>query len=384
MKAALIVLVLVVLVGGQLLLPPSVPAAAPPTPVPLWVTPTPVSLAKHETLTHTQLTAAYDTYLSDLTRNRLFSGVILVARGNKILYQNAFGYFDKEDNLRNELATKFRIASLSKQFTAAGILNLQAQHKLDVQDHVCAYLPSCPDEWQPITLHQLLTHTSGVSDITRFRNYDEYFALAHTRAELLKHAQDAPLDFKPGTRFSYSNPGYFLLALVIERVSGQSYEAFLREQFFVPFGMRSTGSYISPKLLATGYPNGYVSHRNLTLDFDNSNFLGSAGLYSTVSDLYRWSQALKAWRTDVKSNYHAMFTPYVTADPEPWSYGYGLRIGNAQTDSVVWHTGHLPGFSTFFVTYTDTDLTEIILSNNGDANLFFMEPNLARLALSVP
>jgi len=322
-----------------------------------------------------------NTYLLDLQENHLMTGVALVARDDRIILARGYGFADKESKRANNLNTKFRIASLTKQFTAAAIMNLQAQGKLKVQDRACRYLAHCPLRWQGITIHQLLTHTSGIRDVTDYRDWLDFLAEPHTTDEVLQRYQVTPLEFAPGTKFKYSNSGYYVLGVVIENVSGQSYEAFMRDNFWKPLGMNDTGVAIDNSQLATGYPVGYVTRRGVALPFDNSNNLGNSSMYSTVSDLYRWAQALEHWQRDKYSDYHMMFEPYVIGDPTDTSYGYGLTIGERFGQKVIGHTGGLPGYSSFMAQFPESGVTEIFLSNDEELHIMFIEAEMSRMAL---
>jgi CubicO group peptidase (beta-lactamase class C family) len=192
-----------------------------------------------------------------------------------------------------------------------------------------------------------------------------------------------PMDFAPGRGYSYSNSGYFLLGTVVELVSGQDYESFLRETFLEPFGMDDTGVRISNSELATGYPSGNVFQRDVLLPFDYSNTLGNGSLYSTVGDLYIWAQALDRWEADPESEFQGMFVPHTQTDSEDWRYGYGENIGRRFGQTVVGHTGRVPGFSSLLTRYPESGLTVIVLSNNEAMDPAATGIEMARIALGL-
>jgi CubicO group peptidase (beta-lactamase class C family) len=176
-----------------------------------------------------------DTYLNSLVRIGSFSGSVLMARNGEVLLTKGYGFADREHKISNTPQTKFRLGSITKQFTAMAIIILEAQDKLDAQDPICKYLTECPEAWATITIHHLLTHTSGIPNFTDFPDYRRTSATPSAPEETIDRFQDEPLDFQPGESWSYSNSGYILLGHIIERVSNQSYEEFLQENIFTPF-----------------------------------------------------------------------------------------------------------------------------------------------------
>ncbi len=187
------------------------------------------------------LAARMDQQVRAYADQQKFSGCVLVAREGKVVFSKGYGLANAEYGIPNTPATKFRLGSITKQFTATAILMLEQQGKLKVEDAVRKYVDDCPGAWQPVTLHHLLTHTSGIPNFTSFPDYVRTMPLPSPPAETLKRFRDKPLAFEPGTKFSYSNSGYVLLGYIIERVSGRSYEEFLQKQIFGPLGMSDTG-----------------------------------------------------------------------------------------------------------------------------------------------
>jgi CubicO group peptidase (beta-lactamase class C family) len=194
-----------------------------------------------------------DTYLSKLTKARLFSGSVLIARNGKVLVRKGYGEADRKKHVVNTAQTKFRIGSLTKQFTAMAILILQAQGKLNVRDRICTYLGDCPTTWQKITFHHLLTHTSGIPDFAGFPDFKITMRSPSSPTQTIARFKDKPLDFQPGKKFSYSNSGYVVLGAIIEQASGKRYETFLQENIFVPLQMVNSGYDHNKRYLAVGY-----------------------------------------------------------------------------------------------------------------------------------
>ena len=184
------------------------------------------------TLEPDNLVSKIDKTLSLLTKRESFTGAVLVARNGEVLFSQGYGLADRDKNLPNTPQTKYRLGSISKQFTAMAILVLQTQGKLTVQDPVCRYISECPDSWQDITIHHLLTHIAGIPDFTSFPDYETTRATPSSPLQTIARFQDRPLDFKPGEKWSYSNSNYILLGYIIETASGESYETFLQKNIF--------------------------------------------------------------------------------------------------------------------------------------------------------
>jgi CubicO group peptidase (beta-lactamase class C family) len=310
------------------------------------------------------LTTRVDEYVNGLVKQNRFSGAILLARDGKVLLSKGYGMANLEDETPNTPQTKFRLGSLTKQFTAAAILLLQERGKLNVQDAICKYVENCPAAWQAITVHHLLTHTSGIPNITSFPEFSKVKFFPSTPLESIAMFKDKALEFAPGEKFNYSNSGYILLGYIVERASGKSYADFVRENIFQPLGMKNTDLDTNSGIIkkrAAGYtrgPNGIVNaeYINMTIPY-------SAGaMYSTVEDLYLWDRALYTEKLVSKKSLEAMTTPFKDG------YAYGLSIGEQYGLKTIIHGGGIEGFSTFLTRFTDGDGTVIVLSNIDSAN----------------
>jgi CubicO group peptidase (beta-lactamase class C family) len=317
-----------------------------------------------------------DTYLSKLTKARLFSGSVLIARNGKVLVRKGYGEADREKHVVNTAQTKFRLGSTTKQFTAMAILILQAQGKLNVQDRICTYLADCPTTWQQITIHHLLTHTSGIPDFTSFPDFKITMRSPSSPTETIARFKDKPLAFQPGKKFSYSNSGYVVLGAIIEQASGKSYEAFLQENIFVPLQMVDSGYDHNNGDLAIGYRN----QTNLADFIDMSIPYAAGGLYSTVEDLYRWDQALYTDKLIPKNLRDKMFTPFAQLqDTGGFGYGYGWGIGKEGDRPVLSHTGGIKGFSSSIARYPNDKVVIIVLGNREDVNSGNIGVQLAKI-----
>jgi len=283
------------------------------------------------------LASQVDTFLTHEVEAEQFSGSVLIARAGKVLFSQGYSLADWDQHVPNTPQTEFRIGSLTKQFTAMAILLLQERGKLHVQDHICLYVPHCPTAWQPITIHHLLTHTSGIPNYTAFSDID--FTQPVSPVQLIAHFKDKPLDFQPGTQYSYSNSGYVVLGSIIERVTGEPYALFLQHTIFTPLQMRNTGyDQNHPPLPehATGYQDWQLTAQYLDMSWP----FAAGGWYSTVADLYRWTQALSTPVLVSQQSLDTMFTPFVTICPKRGEgcldgssregYGYGWVIATEQ------------------------------------------------------
>jgi len=328
------------------------------------------------TLLPSDIISTTDVFLNRMLEARLFSGSVFIARNGEILLSKGYGMADREKRVPNTPQTKFRIGSITKQFTAMAILILQAQGKLNVQDAICKYISDCPAAWQSITLHHLLTHTSGIPNFTDFPDYQKTKQSPSSPTQTIGRFKDKPLDFQPGTKWSYSNSGYIILGFIIEQVSGQSYEMFLQEHIFVPLKMLDTGYEHSKNLLAIGYANS-VSKADV---IDMSIPYAAGALYSTVEDLYRWDQALYTEQLVSKELRDQMFIPFVPVpESNGLSYGYGWGIGTEVNHPVVGHGGGIEGFSTNILRFRDDKVTIIVLSNREDTDAGDISRQLARM-----
>lgn len=310
-----------------------------------------------------QLGSEINQYL--LSNYPLFSGSILVALDDQILLSGGYRYANWELNVSNTSSTIFRLASLTKPFTALAIMLLQERDEIDVDDPICQYIADCPAAWQPITIHHLLTHTSGIPDYTAFPDALYEAALIRPVPELIDTFRDQPLDFLPGTRFNYSNSGYVLLGAVIEKVSGMSYENFMLNNIFQPLFMEDSG-YDNTSRIIKNRASGYtIDGRTLenSAFISPSNLYSAGGLYSTTEDLHRWLQALLTKQWVSQTTLDQIFSPQVAAEKYGAEYGYGWVVSETQGHRVFWDDGTIPGFTNYFAYYPDDRLEIIILSN---------------------
>ena len=325
-------------------------------------------------------------YLNQLSARGQVTGAVLVARDGKVLVSQGYGMADAEHGIANTVNTRFRIGSVTKQFTAMGILILQEQGKLAVQDSICKYLAGCPAAWQPITITELLTQSSAIADYTNFDDFPSLIGMPATVENLIDRFRSSPLAFTPGTRWSYSNSGYVLLGAIIERVSGQGYAEFLNQAIFAPLGMAQTGYDANSPPLGE-HATGYLSPGVKPVFIDMSEFYAAGALYSTVGDLYLWDRALRAGKLVSAQALQAMMTAQIACPSggcalrADTGYGYGWFIAAEYQQRYVYHWGRIDGFKSSNGFYPDGGVSIIVLSNLETTDVFGISLRLGQLAL---
>jgi D-alanyl-D-alanine carboxypeptidase len=304
----------------------------------------------------------------------LFSGVVLAAKNGEVIFRQAFGIGNREWEIPNTPETKFRIGSITKQFTAAAILRLAERGKLNVADRLGQYFPEIPRSWHDVTIHQLLTHTSGVPSYTNLPDFLSRMSLEErTPQQIIELTSGQALDFPSGDRFSYSNTGYVLLGCIVESVSAQTYPAFLNDEFFLPLGMVDSGYDDTSKIVecrAAGYTciDGKWRHaRFIAMSLPYA----AGGLYSTADDLYLWSKALMNGDVIQPSLLQEMVRD------QGHGYGYGWFVGSVGGRSLVNHGGAINGFLGTLDLHIDDDLTVIVLSNLQGSEVSLIAERLA-------
>ena len=297
-----------------------------------------------------------------------FSGTILLARDGKPLVMKGYGFANREWQIPNTPQTKFRIGSVTKQFTSMIVMQLREQGKLKLEDSVCSFVSPCPDAWKPVTVHHLLTHTSGIPSYTGIAAWREINMMPKTTDQMMAIFRDLPLGWVPGEQFAYNNSGYFLLGVVIEKVTGKKYEQALQEMILTPLGLKDTG-YDWPRTIlaqrAAGYEGRGGNIRNAdALDMQQPYSAGS--MYSTVLDLLKWEQALYTDTLLPVAAKQIMWTPFKNG----YAYGWSIAEPSAQTfgHKRIAHSGGINGFSSMLIRIPGENITAIVLSNNASAN----------------
>ncbi|HYN79959.1 MAG TPA: serine hydrolase domain-containing protein [Gemmatimonadaceae bacterium] len=302
---------------------------------------------------------------------------VLVVRDGRPVIRRSYGQSNLEDRIAATPETNYRLASVTKQFTAAAILLLAEDRKLSLDDRVKKWLPSLPSAVDSVTIEHLLSNTSGIVD------YEDVMATG-TTAQLhdsgvlhLLESQDTTY-FNPGKSYRYSNSGYTLLALIVERVSGKSFATFLRERIFIPVGMSHTVAYEEGISTVPSRAYGYTQKEGKWTRKDQSltsAVLGDGGIYSSIDDLARWDAALYDSRLLSDESRWLAFTPHTDTDRADVKYGFGWRI----TGESLWHSGETSGFRNVIVRYPGRRLTVVILTNRDDPAPYETALAIARL-----
>lgn len=312
--------------------------------------------------------AEIDALLSRYQALGLFNGSVLVADRGQVVLEKGYGLANMEWNLPNAPDTKFRLGSLTKQFTATLVLQLVERGTLALDAPISRYLPDYPKPMADrVTLHHLLNHTSGIVGYTELPGFGETSRKPYTPAAFMQE-QFATLDllFEPGSKYSYSNSAYFVLGVILEAVTGQAYERLLQERIFTPVGMRDSGYDSTTPLLpkrAAGYDKRFDGSYVNTGYLDMSQPYSAGSLYSTVQDLYRWDQALGTETVLSAASKVRMFTPGLS------DYGYGWTIRRRDGVTTIEHGGGINGFNTLLTRNPDAKRVIILLNNTGGAPL---------------
>jgi CubicO group peptidase (beta-lactamase class C family) len=302
--------------------------------------------AAQTTLDVSTVAARVDQWIKPYVDAGDFSGVALIAQGDHILVEKAYGKADLQHDVANQVATRFRIASLSKTFTAAAIELLITQGKITLKDPLSKYVTGIANG-DKITVEELLEHESGVGEL----DAEDVYRDCLSNSELIERLRKVPPLFSPGAQSQYSNEGYFLLAMILEKVSGASFEKFLRENIFEPLKLANTGSSCKeppPGLNAIGYVPGDKARSLVPLPFPEAAKVGPGSLYSNVEDLYSWLRAV-----DTNSNFQTNKLSY--------PYGWGKR--NYSGRDLIEQSGIHEGFNAHMALYSKEHLYAVVLSN---------------------
>jgi CubicO group peptidase (beta-lactamase class C family) len=299
---------------------------------------------------------------------QMFMGTLLVAKAGKVVFSKSYGMADLEWNVPNSPATRFNIASMTKQFTAAAILLLEDRGKLKTDELVKKYLTDAPASWDKITIYHLLTHTSGISD-------DAAKYEPGTPDKLV--FRDVPLNFQPGEQWAYTNLGYMILGYLLERISGQTYEEFVRQNIFTPLGMNGSGlmSFITviPRR-ASGYWPGNNGIENAER-FDPRVGFSAGSLYSTTEDLLRWEEGLFSGKLLTPGSLRKMTTPFKS------DYACGLHVNRVDGHLMIEHDGNNIGFNADMAYYPEERIAVIVLANLNGTVTGEIRKGLAAVAL---
>ncbi|MBD3402640.1 serine hydrolase [candidate division GN15 bacterium] len=327
------------------------------------------------------LAERFDQYCRAANEINNFHGAVLVAKDGEVVFANGYGWASAQLGVENTAQHKFLIGSITKSFTAAAILRLAEAGKLTLEDKLSKYFDDFPAEVaDKVTIHHLLTHTSGVHSYTEITDLMLRRTIAMTPEEIVDRFKNMPLDFEPGAEWKYSNSGYFLLGLIIEKASGMSYDEYLEEHILGPAGMEQTGLAVTEEIV-DGMVQGYAVHEdelaNAVVIHMSLPFAAGA-LYSTVADLYRWDRALYGEEILTEASKEKMFTPYKN------DYGYGWAITKLYDRSLVTHSGGIDGFNSMMHRFVDDDVCVVVLSNATAGQASTVAASLAAILFDEP
>jgi CubicO group peptidase (beta-lactamase class C family) len=319
-----------------------------------------------------------DVLLTQMAGDSTFSGSVLIAQDGVVFLSKGYGLEDRAQGIPNTPQTRFHLGSITKQFTAMGILILESQGKLSVQDPICNFIADCPKEWQDVTIHHLLTHTSGFSSMqsswldTAIQTATSGPAAPAEQAGYLGVTIRWFLDARPGEQYDYSNFGYYLLAHIIEQVSGQSYADFLNQAIFTPLNMHNSGYPDSSSGVASIYPDSETRTGEQLGPYPVPD--GASNLYSTCEDLLLWDQALYTDQLLPQTTLERIYERYVPkSDDFPlFGYGYGWLVTKILGRPLVGGAGGGPdsAFTTIYIRLPVDGLTLIVLTNQGGLDYF--------------
>jgi ABC-type multidrug transport system ATPase subunit/CubicO group peptidase (beta-lactamase class C family) len=300
-----------------------------------------------------------DEMVNSYFSKKQFMGSVLVARGDQVLFNKGYGFADLEKRIPDTTETKFEIGSITKQFTAAAILLLEEEGLLRIRNPINNYLQDAPVSWKGIEIYHLLTHTSGIPEMSSFPELQKSAAIPHTPEQLVAMMRDKPLDFPPGTRMRYSNSGYVVLGYLIEKISGETYQEFIQKHIFDPLGMKDSGC----RFTSDGIPrmaSGYVTNPKgpARAEFVHmSNAYSAGGIYSTTGDLLRWERGLFSGKVISAASLAKLITPNLNG------YAFGVGVHTVNGRKTIEHSGGTFGFNSQLEYFPDTKVTVCVLAN---------------------
>lgn len=311
---------------------------------------------------------------------------VLVRKGDQVLLRGGYGMANLELAVPMQANSNLRLASQTKQFTAMAVLQLVHAGKISLQHKVGEVLKDYPAVGRDISIHQLLTHSSGIVNLSRMPEFKQNKAKDATLAEMLALFNDKPLQFAPGSRFMYSNSNYVLLTAIIEAVSKQSYADFLQQHIFQPLGMKNTG-YDSATAIIPNRASGYEQHGNTFVNADVISMTrpqGAGALRSTVDDMNLWDQALYGNKLVPQALLQQSFIKHPGTDGQPQPYGYGWMMADLEQLPTQEHSGGIEGFSSYIIRIPAQQVYVVVLANSSYFDSYTLAVKLAAIAIGKP
>jgi CubicO group peptidase (beta-lactamase class C family) len=336
-----------------------------------------------------QTAAAMRSYLQDRAANG-FTGSVLVVRRGQVLARFAAGEADEENHIPLRPDTVFRLASVTKQFTAMLVLKLRDCGLLDLDDPVCPYLiprfiKACPKAWRPITIRETVTHTSGIPDIQLLPDFFPLLSQPTTTQQLIRRFINLPLDFPPGSSWKYTNSGFILAGAIIETVTHQPYGAVLHDEIAGPLNLQHTG--YSRGNPPPGYAKGYFTLGSPAPPTNGSQAFSATGIYSNTDDIARWDRSFGAYLVAPPGTVKEAFTPQAPCPPggclhlPSSAYAFGWIIDRLNGHRLVYHPGLLQGYAASNMYLRDDDIEVVVLSNVENTDTNGIARHLATMAL---
>ena len=345
-----------------------------------------ISLNNTLALSKAENQKSYQAVLNQRIASDVPGVAVIITKSGQVLFKGARGLANVELGIPLTTDHVFRLGSITKQFTAAAIMMLQEQNKLNINDDIHKYVPDFPTEGNKVTIENLLTHTSGIANYTEDGDlFQKEIQVPTDIDQMLTRFSKHPMPLKTGVAMRYSNTGYVILGKIIEVASGQSYADFIETQIFKKLGMKSSrygGSQIIPNR-ASGYdmsPNGVVNASYIDMMWPHA----AGSLLSTVDDLDLWFKALRSGKLLTKESYQKMIQPFKLNDGSLSNYGYGLGISKLNKYDAISHSGGIPGFSTNTIYIPSEDLYVAVLSNLSSRSSSLISRLLVAEALDIP
>ncbi|MEO8449803.1 MAG: serine hydrolase domain-containing protein [Gemmatimonadota bacterium] len=311
---------------------------------------------------------------------------IAVSRGGRTVYAKAFGMADLENRVPASPDAVFEIGSITKQFTSAAIMQLVDQGKVSLDDKLTKFFPDWPAPGSDVTVRELLNHTSGIKSFTSLKQWPLYKGRELSHDSLLALVDHVPFDFTPGTDWRYNNSGYYILGVIVEKLSGERYADYVVKHLAEPFGLSSTRYCESRPLIphrARGYsmsPGGFVN-----AGYQDMSSPGGAGaVCSTARDLVAWTRALESGKVVKPESYRLMTTPIPLPSGKRQDYGFGLAAGEFEGHRSISHNGGIDGFRSQMASYPDDALIVAVLTNGESDIADRFEKIVTRFALGIP
>lgn len=332
------------------------------------------------------LSAQMDNYLNEKYKPNEPGAIALVAKGNEVLYRKAVGMADLENNISLTPNHVIEIGSITKQFTAVAILMLLEEGKLSLEDPIEKYVEKYPAHGYKITIHHLLTHTSGIKSYTSLESWTKLWRQDKTPMEMIDLFKNEPMDFAPGEKWSYNNSAYFILGYVIEKASGMSYPDYVEKKIFAPLGMKNSYYGSMTKII----PNRARPYQKRDSEFRNAEYLSltqpyaAGSIMSTVDDLLIWNLAVHSGKLVKKETLQKAQTDYKLNNGKPTHYGYGWGLDELKGSPTVEHSGGIFGYTTNGIYLPRENVYVIVLTNRDDQGPGDTSMKMAALAIGKP